>query len=306
MWNRTLHISPFAKYLDWINRILPGGEKHAIPMPSDRDIHGLIARTPQHLFFTAREEQRGLAALRKLGIPENTPFVCFHARDSAYLSALFPNTNCHYHDYRDSNIYHYVPAAGEMTRRGCFAIRTGAIVQEALTTTNPMIIDYATKCRSDFLDIFLGAKCHFYFGAASGFSAIPPIFRRPLAIVNHIPLDYAPTWFPYALFIPKKLWLKAERRFLTFREIFDSGIGRFLETEQYEQLGIEVIENTPEEITALVVEMDERLKGTWQTIEEDEELQRRFRSLLKPGHLCHGSPSRIGAEFLRQNRDLLG
>ena len=51
--------------------------------------------------------------------------------------------------------------------------------------------------------------------------------------------------------------------------------------------------------------MDERLKGTWQTTEEDEELQQRFWSLFKPSELNQVFLSRIGAEFLRQNRELL-
>jgi len=98
---------------------------------------------------------------------------------------------------------------------------------------------------------------------------------------------------------------REEHRFLTFGETLDSGIGRFSKSEQYEQLGIEVVENTPEEITALAVEMDERLEGTWQTTEEDEERQRRFWSLFKPSELHGTIVSRIGAEFLRQNRELL-
>ena len=307
MWDRRLHVSRFARALDRLNRRLPGGENHVIPGPSnqDRDIHGLLARMPVHLSFTPEEERLGHAALRELGISDGAPFVCFHARDSAYLDAVYLGKDLHYHDYRDSNIQNHIPAAEELVRRGYFAVRTGAIVAESLKTTNPMIIDYATEGRTEFLDIFLGAKCHFYVGDPCGFHAIPMIFRRPLVIVNLIPLEYALTWGSNYLFIPKKLWLREERRFLTFREILDSGIGRFLRSEQYEQLGIEVVENTPEEITALAVEMDERLKGTWQTTEEDEGLQRRFWSLFKPGELHGVFLSRIGAEFLRQNRELL-
>ena len=92
---------------------------------------------------------------------------------------------------------------------------------------------------------------------------------------------------------------------MTFREILESGAGRFLHREQYEGLGVEPVENTPEEITALAVEMDKRLNGTWQTTQEDQELQQRFWSLFNPSHLCYGSASRIGAEFLRQNQELL-
>ena len=307
MWDRTLHVSHLACPLDSLNRLLPGGESHVIPWPpsGDRDIHGLLPRTPVHLSFTPEEERRGLASLRGLGIPDGAPFVCFHARDSAYLSAVQPKKNWHYHEYRDSNIHNYVPAAEELTRRGYFAIRMGAIVKEALPSTNPMVIDYATKSRNDFLDIFLSAKCRFALGCPSGITCIPMIFRRPVAYANFVPLEYALTWGPNDLFIPKKLWLLEERRFLTFREILSSEVGRFLQSEQYEQMGIEVVENTPEEITALAVEMDERLKGTWQTTEEDEELQRKFWSLFKPSELHGTIVSRIGAEFLRQNRELL-
>ena len=51
--------------------------------------------------------------------------------------------------------------------------------------------------------------------------------------------------------------------------------------------------------------MDERIKGTWQSTEEEEELQQRFWSLFKPSELNRVFLSRIGAEFLRQNRELL-
>jgi putative glycosyltransferase (TIGR04372 family) len=307
MWDRTLHVSYLACPLDSLNRLLPGGEKHVIPWPhhGDRDTHGLLPGTRVHLCFTPEEERRGLASLRELGIPDGTPFVWFHARDSTYLTAAHPKPNWHYHDYRDANIDNYVPAAEELTRRGYFAVRIGNMVQEALTTTNPMVIDYATKSRTDFLDIFLGAKCRFAIGCPSGINGIPMVFRRPVAYANFVPLGYAPTWGPNDLFIPKKLWLREERRFLTFREILDSGIGWFWKSQQYEQLGIEVVENTPKEITALAVEMEERLMGTWQTTKEDDELQRNFWSLFKPSELHGTIVSRIGAEFLRQNRELL-
>jgi putative glycosyltransferase (TIGR04372 family) len=131
------------------------------------------------------------------------------------------------------------------------------------------------------------------------------IFRRPIARANYIPLSNAPSWGPNDLFIPKKLWLREEKRFLTFREILKSEIGGFLRSEQYERSGIDVIENTPHEVAALAVEMDERLKEKWQSTEEDEELQRRFWSLFKPGELYQVFLGRIGSDFLRENKNLL-
>jgi putative glycosyltransferase (TIGR04372 family) len=181
----------------------------------------------------------------------------------------------------------------------------GAVVKEALTTSNPKILDYATRGRTDFLDVYLSAKCAFFVSSGAGIDDVSRVFRRPLLFVNFVPLEYAHTWFPDGLFIPKKLWLTGESRFLRFREILESGIGRFLKSEEYERDGIEVIENTPEEILAAAVEMDERLKGTWETTEEDEELQRRFWSLFEGSELHGEIVSHIGAEYLREYRELL-
>ena len=101
------------------------------------------------------------------------------------------------------------------------------------------------------------------------------------------------------------LWLRKEQRFMTFREILESGAGRFLKTEQYEEINVDIIDNTPDEIAALSVETINRLHGTWQTAEEDEELQRLFWSLFKESDLNKTFKSRVGRDFLRKYRDLL-
>jgi putative glycosyltransferase (TIGR04372 family) len=69
--------------------------------------------------------------------------------------------------------------------------------------------------------------------------------------------------------------------------------------------GLELVHNTPDEISAVVREMEQRIDGTWLEAEEDEELQRRFGALYQPAHVCYGMPGCIGAEFLRQHSYLL-
>lgn len=310
MLNRILHVCHFTnlvRLVDMLSGLLPGAKLHIIPMPSNRDINGLLRKTQTHLWFNPKEERMGLESLLKLGAPESVSFVCFNARDSAYLDTVYPHYNWRNHEYRNSNIYNYIPAAEELTDRRYFVIRMGAIVKDVLQTTNPMIIDYATKYRTDFLDIYLSAKCKFFIASGTGIDEVPAVFRRPIVYVNYIPIEYVHTWYPTYLFITKKLWLRKESRFLSFREILDSGIGRFgkEEYERYEKLGIDIIENTPQEIKDVVIEMDERLKGTWKTTAEDEELQNRFRYIFKKSKLHGEITARIGAEFLRGNRQLL-
>jgi putative glycosyltransferase (TIGR04372 family) len=322
MWKRTLSSSFFANPVDKINRLFPGWNKHVITLQegymalkSYGDPEGLLESMPRHLYFTPEEEDWGLKETKKIGVPSESAFICFQARDSAFLYTVLKRNDWRYHDYRDSNIHNYISAAYEMTRRGFYAIRMGHTVRESLSVKQPEIIDYATKHRNDFMDIYLLAKCHFAILAHCGLKHVAIIFRTPVVCVNvirHMGLLYLTS---RDICIPKNLWLRNEKRFMTFKEVFESGVANFGATNQYENYGIEIKENTTEEITAAAIEMDERLKGTWKTTEEDEELQQRFRNIIFKSKLPDGTPMKdilplglkckIGAEFLRQNKELL-
>ena len=305
MWNRSsLHIFSFVKLLLVANRILPGGEKHVLDLKINThefnfDFDGLIPRSQPHIAFTEDEERLGREALQKMGITDGCTFVCFYARDRKYLN----NKPGH---LRNSNIKNCLEAANELAKRDYFTLRMGSMVEEPLHSDDPKIIDYATKYRSDFLDIYLCAKCRFFIGGSGGLVAVPVIFRKPRVIVNWIPYEGGPAYPPKDLFILKKMWMKKERRFLTFREIFDKELGKCMSGKVFEQLGIDLIENTREEIKAVTIEMDERLKGSWRTTEEDEKLQKQFWDIYPNDRWPREAlRSRVGAEFLRQNKGLL-
>ena len=112
-----------------------------------------------NLSFTLEESELGDRYLQKIGIPSNTPFICFHNRDSAFLDRVEKDFDWRYHNFRDSSIRNYLAAAEEMTRRGCYAVRLGAKVKDKVKSVNPKVIKYACNgMRSDFLDIYLSAK----------------------------------------------------------------------------------------------------------------------------------------------------
>lgn len=319
IWSRVpaLRVSRLSYYLDLVNRIIPGGGAHQMPNlwhfwpVSARDggqrVPRLSMRSPSRLAFTTAEEQQGRAALEKMGLPRDAPFVCFNARDSGFLEATQPDTNWSYHDYRDADIHNYLPAIDELTRRGYFGIRMGAFVKTALQSRNPSIVDYATCCRTEFMDVFLSGTCRFLINDTSGLMSVAMVFRRPLVLVNVVPIAH---FGPYnfedrALFIPKKLWLRSEGRFLTFREILGSEISGYFSSDDYERAAIDVVENTRDEILAVAVEMAERLEGRWQPGAEDEALQQQFAGIVSACGLSESGPCRIGAAFLREHRSLL-
>jgi putative glycosyltransferase (TIGR04372 family) len=317
MWKRVLRIWPtwILAPISFVNRLIPGGAVHEIGnnTQNDRDVHNLLGSSAPHLKFNDEEEKRGYAELKKMGIPQNAKYVCIHARGPAYLASICSIGDTYYLNYRDSDINNFVHAAESLAEQGYYVVRMGAKPEKALNVNNPKIIDYACLHRSDFMDIFMAAHCHFYIGDSCGINSIPFIFRRLVATTNIVPLEYVATWNERDLFIHKKYWLAKESRFMTYKEIFNFEQGQFLKTQQFERYGIKLIENTPEEIAALANEMVGRLNGTWQPHEDDEALQRRFWEIfpthavdVSQGRPLHGEiRSRIGAHFLRSNRDWL-
>jgi putative glycosyltransferase (TIGR04372 family) len=311
MWRRRLRMVQYVAELARVNRWLPKGDAHVVTRQTwvtySCDMHQLIGLTEPHLTFTPEEILIGEKALREMGIPKGMPYVCFHARDQAYLQSMYPGRDWGYHDFRDSNIDNYISAAEELVGRGYSAVRMGAVVSKPIAQDTPGIVDYASSSlRSDFLDVFLIANCRFFLGADTGLAALAATFRRPLAVCNSIPIEHAITWMPGTLLLPKKLWLKGENRFLTFREAFKSGVAWFGKTEQYKELDIEVVENTQEEIIELAIEMDERLRRVWQEEKGSEELQRRFWEVFETRYYHGPVVARVGTRFLARNDYLLG
>lgn len=317
MWKRILHVWPgwILLSLRRVNRLIPGGAGHEIGdnTQNDRDVHNLMERFSPHLKFTPEEEVRGEAGLRTMGIPVGAPFVCLIVRDSAYLDAHLSN-DWSYHNYRDSVIQNYVLAAGELADRGYFVIRMGAKVLEPITSPHPRVVDYATNgMRNDFMDIYLGANCRFCISVGTGFDAVPLVFRRPIVHVNIVPLGYLPTFRERSISITKRHFSVLKNRELTLSEIFADGGGFDLKTSGYEERRIRLVENTPEEIRDVVVEMAERLDGTWQQEPDDDALQRRFWEIYSvhaqddPRKFrIHGQiRMRFGSQFLRSDRAFL-
>jgi putative glycosyltransferase (TIGR04372 family) len=106
-------------------------------------------------------------------------------RNSAYLTKLYKGASTDYHNYRDSNIKNYILAAEALAARGYFVIRMGATVSQPMMTEHSNIIDYAYNgMRSDFMDIYLGAKCSFCISTGTGLDAIPEMLRRPIVYVH--------------------------------------------------------------------------------------------------------------------------
>jgi putative glycosyltransferase (TIGR04372 family) len=255
---------------------------------------------PPLLKLSAADSERGEAALRELGLPADARFVCFHSRDGAYSP-----TDEHWHNFRNSPIGSYLPAVSAMHGQGLYCIRMGDPTMPRMAETEGAV-DYAhSSLRSEWLDVFLCARCEFFLGNTSGLYLVSTAFGRPSALANLVPVSMALSGGPRELGIPKLLWHEKEARFLKFPEIFRLPLADYRFAELYRAEGIRPVDNDPQDIRAMALEMIDRTVGVARYDDSDEALQQKFRSLYRPGHYGYGSAARVGREFLRRFSHLL-
>lgn len=341
MWSRVMRVWPsyFTALVILINKMFPGWERHEIGSSTmDRDPRNLLEKCKVHLRFTSEEIMRGEAQLRKWGLSAGDQWVCLMVRDAAYLPHLT------YHAYRDCDVDTYADAALMLAERGYYVFRMGVKVAKPFSVKHPRIFDFATNgMYSDFMGVYLGAYCSFCISTSTGWDAIPQAFRRPMCYTNFAPLEYINTWVPNSLVIwkhyrqdimvdmkPKLIngrWgvygedgkemenryypgeelVKGEGKRMSIEQIRNSGAGRFMRLDQFEEAGIVLVDNTPEEITEVVREMADMMEGKF-----NPDPQKKFWDVfpryfeLTNGQPLHGEiRTRIGSKFLKEYEEQL-
>lgn len=282
---------PFVRYRQDMSRYFSAiGETAEF-----NEIYSEWGDRPPLLELGQADRVRGEAALRVLGIPAGAPFVCFHSRDAGYSPA-----DEHLHTYRNAGIETYLPAVEAMVERGLYCVRMGDPSMPGLQPL-PKVVDYAhSPIRSDWMDVFLCASCEFFLGSSSGLYLVSTAFGRRSALANLAPMSTALSGGENQISIPKLLWLEREQRFLSFPETFSSPVADFRFSSLYRDAGVTPIDNEPDDIRALALEMLQQVRSPAEYSEEEEELQRRFRAFFRPGHYGFGSRARIGKTFLRK------
>lgn len=266
--------------------------------PQWPEIQKKYGNRPALLSLSKFDYQRGWACLMDLGIPRDAWFVSVHCREDGYLGKVDQSM-------RNADIENYFLAMEEIVKRGGWVIRMGDPSMKPINSKG-RIIDYAhLSIKSDWMDVFLSASCKFFLGSNSGLTNLAAIFGVSSGNANFCPISAV---FPYGVQdvgIPKLIRSIGKKRYLTFKEIFDYSISQYRFDSLYSQAGVQAIENTPEDIRDLAIEMFEKAEGLIVYSEEDEYLQERFKGLMNPTHYSYGAMSRVGRDFLRKYKHLL-
>ncbi len=279
-----------------------------------QDIHGFLASIPEpQLTFTSEEVEKGQELLKQAGLPLDARYVCLLVRDARYLSRAYLTTDWSYHNFRDADVNTYKKAALFLAEKGYYVFRMGQFVCDKFNLSHPKVIDYAHHpMRSDFLDIYLSAHCQFFISTSSGLDAVAQIFRRPVVLTNLAPLnDQLQYWYPCELFIPKKVKSENTGQWVCFSDIYRLFGHEGNVLPRLKECGMELINNSEDEILAVVQEMESRVRGVWVETEEDRASFERVKTLAPLSMVADNAVilakperfyTRLGTDFLQKNQ----
>ncbi len=252
--------------------------------------------------LTEQEKVRGNALLRAMGIPEGAWFVTLHVRSQTQV--INTEKRSTYNSHRDASINSYLPAIEEITKRGGWVVRVGDSTMERLPHDLKNVIDYPhTPFKSEFMDIFTIASSRFFIGSASGMYAVAIAYGVPTLSSNGSPMNSFPV-STYDLYLPKLLRSKASNELLTFGSSLVPPFNYCHHTNAYHTMGVELVDNTEDEIRDATIEMLEQILGLQFTVPRDEELQNKFRRIANSAEPS-GIQCRVANSFLIKHSTLI-
>ena len=260
--------------------------------------------------FTDEEEKKGVLELEKIGIKNKDWFVCIFARDSEYLKVNAPNADWSYHDYRDMDVNAYHKAIKFIIDKGGYVVRMGQIIGQKLNYRHKKMIHYGgSGLRSDFMDVYLSAKCRFYIGSPSGASEIAATaFEVPVLTVNITPIGVKPL-SKNALYIPQKLKQRVDNSYVSYPKIFNKfssveDLESMLDGNKFRESGYLYESNTEDEILDATIEMYQRVNSEYRPDAADQELLNSYFELYPENHFSRKNKTPIALSFLKRNREL--
>ena len=201
-------------------------------------------------------------------------FFCFQDRTTKYKAEIAKDMPANFiHDNRfdlarNTKLDDLYPAIDAAAKKGLTAVRLGVSPEHPAEHDN--IFDYASDGprNNGGNDLFLMSRCKFFLGPNSGIWLLARSQNKPTCLVNVFPWPWIN--MPLSkdcLVMPKKIWLKEQRRLMTINEMAQMEQQfkwkLFYQDTSFHNLGIEVIDNTVDELTHALVEMNERIDGAW-------------------------------------------
>ena len=298
---------PFARGV--IRYVLPIFRLRRQYLPNkSNDRLEIWAREAPVLQFTESEVLAGKNLQRELLGDDVKPFVCVGIAERVY----YKQKNKSEHEVESHrDLYscmpewkNYIACTEALGKHAIKPVRMGQFVSKDLADiADSSIVDYASSARSEFGDVWLLANCKFVVVGATGMWWVSSAFNKPTVLTDSYTLNYS-SFGKNDLNILQLAWSRTDKKLMPFEWIIKHN--EWAQVRSLIEGDIEIVKNTAEEITEVVLEMNQRIDGTWVETDEDIELQERFKKLRQSQPPWKVQQSvRIGAAFLRRYKHLL-
>ena len=244
--------------------------------------------------------ERGETWLRELGLPADAWFAALHIRDGGDRSVVADGLN----RGRNGEIETALPAIRRIVKAGGWVVRLGN-KSDAPLADEPGVVDLTDgRPREDWQDIFLLARCRFMMCSYSGPFSVAQIFHVPTVCFNVFPHKYIVGSRSRDIVIHKLYRHLADGLLLSFDEMVSPEVVRLFHPMEIRQNGLELVNNSADDIDAVIAQMLNRL-GLGEAAADDPEhaLNDAYDALRQRRWLETGAT--IGGQFLRRHADLI-
>ena len=237
-------------------------------------------------------------------------FICFHNRDSAFLKKDNFNDN-NSHDYRDFNFNVFIKSIKSLSKNNSI-VRIGSI-QDRINFKYKNFFDRTNDSYNPKLDILFNYFAKYIVISGTGLAGVGSLFRKKIAYVNLIPfsLNQLSYCSPDSIILPKKIYSKILKRYLTFSEMNRLNFNVHNAKNFFEKQQLTIVNNSEKEIYLCVKEMEMRFNNSRLNNSQKVDLQKRFWSVFeKQDHkkilyLKEKLRIKINTDFLINNPNLL-
>ncbi len=227
-------------------------------------------------------------------LPGSKKFVTLHVRDSGFYGDTGRTT-------RNADINNYVKAVRYLLEEGYSVIRAGDPGMVDAPDVAParngcMLFDYAhSPLRSEVFDAYLVSNCEFYVGLASGLASCVPLFGTNSCNVNYYAASSCLGYLKGDIASFKTFKFKDTGELLPLKELLNPPYSLNPQLSELDELGVELVENSPEDLLSTVQEFVNGRKGYVPS-----KRQIAAKKYLRKVNFSYGAQGDYGDHFLRQ------
>ena len=245
------------------------------------------AGLPPLIHTNAEMDSVGESFLRKHGIAAGDWYVCLHARGPGYNGPS--RRDCEFSDYQQL-IERMIGWGAKVIRMGDSRMSPAPAVEG--------LIDYAVTPEKDpRIDIYLISHCRFFVGCTSGPAALTALFAVPCICVNWAPMGSRPP-HPEDYFLPKLYRCLDSQRILSIQEVTGRGLDHVELPEAVHRQKLNIVDNTPEQITEAVTYFFKHIIQGKPLSPEDVQMQKNYSDALDKSGVVGGGL--VIPDFARQ------